>query len=82
MRVVYPHPDPAHLNSHRHGQDHGVRSIPERLQTLVAMSFFLSFSFSFSFSFFFFFFFFFFLFLFLFFFFFFFFFFLRQVFSV
>lgn len=36
--VVYPCPDPDHLNSHRHGQDHGVKFFPMRFQSLVVMS--------------------------------------------
>lgn len=38
MGVVYPCPDPDHLNSHRHGQDHGVKFFPMRFQSLVVMS--------------------------------------------
>lgn len=38
MGVMYPHPDPGHLNSHRHGQNHGVRSLPTRFQSLLALS--------------------------------------------
>lgn len=33
--VVYPGPDPVHLNSHRHGQYHSVGSFPMRFQSLV-----------------------------------------------
>ena len=35
---MYPYTDPIHLNCHRYGQDHGVRSFPARFQSLVIMS--------------------------------------------
>lgn len=38
MGVVYPHPDPIHFNSHRCGQDHGMRLLPARFQSHGVMS--------------------------------------------
>jgi hypothetical protein len=38
MGVVYPRPDPIHLYSHLHGQDHRMRFFPAEFQSLVCMS--------------------------------------------
>lgn len=38
MGVVYPRPDPIHLYSHLHGQDHCMRFFPAEFQSLVCMS--------------------------------------------